>query len=66
MKETRRIVSFPFKLQSLYVTSTINQLMLNIKESILIAILLSQSKEYLRKKLRNNSAFEVIDWQSRT
>ena len=64
-KETRDIVPFPFKLQSSYVTSIFNHLTLNTKDSILVAISLAQAKEYLQKKLQNESAFDLVDWQSR-
>jgi len=36
-----------------------------MKDSILVTILLSQAKEYLQKKLRNELAFDLVDWQSR-
>ena len=61
LQESRSIVPFLFELQSPYVTLKINQLTLNIKESILIAILLSQAKEYLYRKLKDKSVFELID-----
>ena len=64
-KKTRDIVPFPFELQSPYITSTLNHLTLNMKDSILVAISLFQVKEYLQKKLWNKSAFNLVDWQSR-
>ena len=45
------IVPFSFELQSPYVTSILNYLTLNMKDSILVTISLSQAKEYLQKKL---------------
>ena len=46
-KKTRDIVPFLFELQSPYVTSIFNHLTLNTKDSILVAISLTQAKEYL-------------------
>jgi hypothetical protein len=36
-----------------------------MKDSILVSISLAQVKEYLQKKLWNESAFDLVDWQSR-
>lgn len=59
--EKRELVPFPFSLQSACATSSMNNLTLNMKENINVAISLSAAEPYLRKKLQNESAFDRID-----
>ena len=64
-QEQKEFILFLFKLQSSYIVLVINNLTLNLKESILMAISLIQAKSYLCTKLKNKEAFKLIDWVSR-
>ena len=64
-QEEREIVPFPFELSFLYLSSKSSNLVLNTKESMLVSILVSRTREYISGKLQNSSAFYLVNQVSR-
>ena len=64
-EEKRLEVGFQFKLSSGYITLEYCEIVINNKEGLEVAILLSTAGEYLQSKLRSNIRLCRIDWRSR-
>ena len=63
--EDRQAILLPFEISSSHLSSRLNNLVLNTKESMLVTMSISRVSSYVSEKLRKSAAQDIVDWTSR-